>query len=128
MPVCFHSVSSGVLTQLEPPRPILPPQRPHGGYVLRRCGGRPQRPSSKALTCRRNPSPPRYLPGPPVSGRSSLASTITGHFCSMLSIGALRTSPWHTVTEPDGPSCVGRPPQPPPSMVCSTKLLPRRGS
>ena len=39
----------------------------------------------------------------------------------MPSIEPLRTSPWHTETVADSPSSVGRPPQPPPSMLCTTK-------
>ena len=67
------------------------------------------------------PSPPRNLPAPQESGRSSRLSTTTGHFSSMPSIEPLRTSPWQTETVPDSPSSNGRPPQPPPSMLCTTK-------
>ena len=48
-------------------------------------------------------------------------STSTGHLSSMPSMEPLRTSPWHTETVADSPSCVGRPPQPPPSRLCTTK-------
>src|SRR5207248_1597382 len=67
------------------------------------------------------PSPPRCLPAPPESRRSARPSTSTGHLSSMPSIEPLRTSPWQTETVAGSPSSVGRPPQPPPSMLCTTK-------
>jgi hypothetical protein len=95
---------------------------PHGGNFVRPCWLEDQRPSAKLSIVVVMPSPPRNAPAPPEPSRSERLRTITGVLSSIVSTGALRTSPWHTDTEADSPSSHGRAPQPPPSIVCSTKL------
>src|SRR6516165_1605175 len=120
-PATRKSRSPGSRTRYAPYSPGSPPHRPQGGHWLLRTCSKFHFPSTRLRTCMSMPSPPRYFPAPPESVRNARASTRTGHLSSMPSIEPLRTSPWHTDTVPDSPSSNGRPPQPPPSMLCTTK-------
>ena len=57
------------------------------------------------------PSPPRYRPAPPLSGRNSLRQMITGPTCSVASTGIVITPEGKAVAFI--PSSVGRAPAPP---------------
>ena len=76
-----------------------------------------------STTC---PSPPRCLPAPPESGRSSLRQTTIGPTCSVASIDMVRTPLGKAVALI--PSSVGRAPLPPLLNIrISARRAPRRG-
>ena len=92
--------------------PGSPPFRPKGGESVRsrQEEEREAWPSTTQLRCAA--SPPRCLPGPPLSGVSAYSSTRTGKLISSTSIGVFMVleMPLATVLMP---SLLGRAPRPP---------------
>jgi hypothetical protein len=66
---------------------------------------------SRLATCITCPVPPRYLPGPPESGRNSFFQNTSGAMVSVISTGTLRTPLGKAVAL--SPSSDGRAPVPP---------------
>src|ERR1700761_278286 len=92
--------------------PGRPPARPNGGVTVRS-----QQTAAWAWFCRtrhtrRTPSPPRWVPAPPLSGTNAYSSTRNGKLISRISIGVLLMLDTVLATALM-PSLVGRAPKPP---------------
>ena len=97
-----NSASCGRLQAGNPAaRPLCPPHSPHGGQPRRRVCHRFHLPERGCAPPPRLRSRRGIRPAPAESGRSARRSTTTGQRSSIVSIGALRTSPWQTDTDAD---------------------------